>query len=72
MIHTTSPTRYYRVMQILYFALFLIASVAFIYVPVRPLGREGGLAFAALVALMIGEWYGDRAKEATRCGQFTR
>ena len=71
MIHTTSPTRYYRVMQMLYFALFLIASVAFIYVPVRPLGREASLAFIALLTLVIGEWYGNRAKEATY-GRFTR
>ncbi len=72
MIHTTSPVRYYRVMQILYFALFLFASVAFIYVPVHPLGREGGLAFAAFVALIMGEWHGSRAKEASRYGELTR
>lgn len=72
MIHTTPPSRYYRVMQMLYFALFLIASVAFIYVPVHPLAREGGIAFVAFVALIMGEWYGSRAKEATRYGEFSR
>lgn len=66
MTHSTPPAGYYRVMQMLYFALFLFASVAFIYVPVRPLGREGGLAFVAFVALIMGEWYGSRAKEAER------